>query len=207
MRDNEASALSLTHRQYDALMHLVDRLSAARDAVANRLAAARTDDLPPVHPNTPIRRRVTWFLQTHGHVHAASFAATESAVLPEKPSELPAARSKIFPRNLTARAAYRIAGNPESTRLESGVSNCFPGLEFDHRNLDRRFLPGVVVEYVVTSGPARVNAQGGQFVQLDFRDSGLLPSALASADEVAALQEDGATRWFDGLAPRAWPGA
>ena len=44
---------------------------------------------------------------------------------------------KIFPRNLTARAAHRVAGNPASTRLESGVGNCYPGLEFDHRNLDR----------------------------------------------------------------------
>jgi hypothetical protein len=51
---------------------------------------------------------------------------------------------KIFPRNLTARAAVRIAGNPVTTRLESGVGNCFPGLEFDHRNLDRRFFPGLV---------------------------------------------------------------
>src|SRR5437773_10778468 len=98
---------------------------------------------------------------------------------------------KIFPRNLTARASVQVVGNPESTRLESGVGNCFPGLEFDHRNLDRRFLPGIVVEYVVTSGPARVNAQGAQFVQLDFRDSGLLPSTLASANEVAALQQLG----------------
>jgi hypothetical protein len=50
---------------------------------------------------------------------------------------------KIFPRNLTARAAVKIAGNPVTTRLESGVGNCFPGLEFDHRNLDRRFFPGL----------------------------------------------------------------
>ena len=34
-------------------------------------------------------------------------------------------RVKIAPRNLTARAAYRAAGNPANTRLESGVGNCF----------------------------------------------------------------------------------
>ena len=45
---------------------------------------------------------------------------------------------RIFPRNLTAHAATQIVGNPVTTRLESGVGNCFPGLEFDHRNLDRR---------------------------------------------------------------------
>jgi hypothetical protein len=55
----------------------------------------------------------------------------------------------IFPRNLTARAAAQIAGNPVTTRLESGVGNCFPGLEFDHRNLDRRFFPGLIINFGV----------------------------------------------------------
>lgn len=61
---------------------------------------------------------------------------------------------KIFPRNLTARAAMRVRGNPDTTRLESGVGNCFPGLEFDHRNLDRRFFPGLVFEF--TNGGAQL---------------------------------------------------
>jgi len=56
---------------------------------------------------------------------------------------------RIFPRNLTARAAMQIAGNPVTTRLESGVGNCFPGLEFDHRNLDRRFFPGLIINFGV----------------------------------------------------------
>ncbi|MET4315693.1 ferritin-like domain-containing protein [Bradyrhizobium sp. RT4b] len=56
---------------------------------------------------------------------------------------------RIFPRNLTARAAVQIAGNPVTTRLESGVGNCFPGLEFDHRNLDRRFFPGLIINFGV----------------------------------------------------------
>lgn len=55
----------------------------------------------------------------------------------------------IFPRNLTARAALQIVGNPVTTRLESGVGNCFPGLEFDHRNLDRRFFPGLIFNFGV----------------------------------------------------------
>jgi hypothetical protein len=63
---------------------------------------------------------------------------------------------KIFPRNLTARSAYRVPGNPDNTRLESGVGNCIPGLEFDHRNLDRRFFPGLVFEF--TTGGAQLLA-------------------------------------------------
>lgn len=55
---------------------------------------------------------------------------------------------KIFPRNLTARAGVPVAGNPVVTRLESGVGNCYPGLEYDHRNLDRRFFPGLIFDFV-----------------------------------------------------------
>src|SRR5205823_3222275 len=39
-----------------------------------------------------------------------------------------------------------VAGNPVSTRLESGVGNCYPGLECDLRNLERRFFPFLEVD-------------------------------------------------------------
>jgi hypothetical protein len=55
---------------------------------------------------------------------------------------------KIFPRNLTARAEYLVPGNPVITRPEDAVANCFPGLEVDIRNLDRRFFPGLVFDFV-----------------------------------------------------------
>lgn len=60
--------------------------------------------------------------------------------------------NRIIPQNLTAKAAYNIVGNPPSTRPESGVANCFPGLEYDHRNLDCRFFPGLLVSYIA-EGP------------------------------------------------------
>jgi len=75
---------------------------------------------------------------------------------------------KIFPRNLTARAAMQVVGNPVSTRMESGVGNCYPGLEFDHRNLDRRFFPGLVFEFT-ESGP--------QLVGVDLKDPDLDPKS------------------------------
>jgi hypothetical protein len=69
---------------------------------------------------------------------------------------------KIIPRNLTAHAAYRVRGNPMNSRPESGVDNCFPGLEFDQRNLEHRFFPGYVFEFhrkdgviAVEGGPQR----------------------------------------------------
>src|SRR5262245_33950554 len=60
----------------------------------------------------------------------------------------PGRKEKIYPRNLTALAAYVVAGNPAVTRPEDAVANCFPGLEMDVRNLDRRFFPGLVFEFV-----------------------------------------------------------
>jgi hypothetical protein len=53
---------------------------------------------------------------------------------------------KIFPRNLTARADALVRGNPVSSRPESGVENSFPGLEFDQRNMDKAFFPGLLFE-------------------------------------------------------------
>ena len=61
------------------------------------------------------------------------------------------ADDKLLPRNRTARLAQaraRAAGNPVVSELESGVGNCFPGLEMDVRNLDRRFFPYLAVDFV-----------------------------------------------------------
>jgi len=61
---------------------------------------------------------------------------------------------KLIPRNVAALrrgqqpadGARPVPGNPVSTRLESGVGNCFPGLECDLRNLERRFFPFLEVD-------------------------------------------------------------
>ena len=97
--------------------------------------------------------------------------------------------NRIFPRNLTAHAAMQIAGNPVTTRLESGVSNCFPGLEFDHRNLDRRFFPGLIFEFVTTNNtPERT---GAHLTATDLTDEALAPPGPNTA---AADQSDENTR-------------
>lgn len=44
-----------------------------------------------------------------------------------------------------------VAGNSVATRLESGVGNCFPGLECDLRNLERRFFPLLEVDIADTA--------------------------------------------------------
>ncbi|BBB62022.1 hypothetical protein UNDKW_3749 [Undibacterium sp. KW1] len=65
---------------------------------------------------------------------------------------------KLIPRNAAAlrrtqtadSAITPVAGNPVSTRLESGVGNCYPGLEADLRNLERRFFPFLEVDIANT---------------------------------------------------------
>jgi hypothetical protein len=63
--------------------------------------------------------------------------------------------------------AEPILGNPVSTLMESGVGNCFPGLEFDLRQLDVRFFPGLVFEFpgVTPAGPD--GTQGARLVYAD----------------------------------------
>lgn len=53
--------------------------------------------------------------------------------------------SGIHPKNLTAQLAYRGIGNPPSTHPSSAISNAFPGLEMDIRNLWRRIFEGITL--------------------------------------------------------------
>jgi hypothetical protein len=67
-------------------------------------------------------------------------------------------KSKIFPRNLTAYAARVVRGNPVVSRPESGADNSHPGLEFDQRNLDRGFFPGLLFDFQFGIGARLVEA-------------------------------------------------
>jgi hypothetical protein len=67
------------------------------------------------------------------------------------------------------RAAYPqpVLGNPVSTLMESGVGNCYPGLEFDLRQLDTRFFPGLTFDFlgIEPSGPD--GTQGAHLINAD----------------------------------------
>lgn len=52
---------------------------------------------------------------------------------------------QIDPKNISAQLHYRAAGNPPTTAPSSAISNCFPGLEFDFRNVWRRLFEGIVL--------------------------------------------------------------
>src|SRR5260370_7140530 len=68
-------------------------------------------------------------------------------------------------------------GTPVTTLLEGGVANCFPGLEYDHRNLDRRFFPGLMFHW--SSGT------GAPLVKVDVNDPDLSPATFEGLPEDA----------------------
>lgn len=52
--------------------------------------------------------------------------------------------TKLSPQNQTAKQLqHRADGNPPSTLPDSAISNCYPGLEFDFRNIWRRIFKGI----------------------------------------------------------------
>ena len=53
--------------------------------------------------------------------------------------------NEIHPLNLTAQIAYRGAVNPPMTTPGTAISNCFPGLECDFRNVWRHIFEGIVM--------------------------------------------------------------
>lgn len=60
-----------------------------------------------------------------------------------------------------------VLGNPVSTLMDSGVGNCFPGLEFDLRQLDVRFFPGLVFEFLGVTPAGPDGNQGARLVYAD----------------------------------------
>src|SRR5438034_11596102 len=95
---------------------------------------------------------------------------------------------KLLPRNATAlrktqdstRAPRLVAGNSVATRLESGVGNCYPGLECDLRNLERRFFPFLEVDVLATFSEVRVVSVDVAGVNA-AEEAGTLDAATAAA--------------------------
>jgi hypothetical protein len=120
---------------------------------------------------------------------------------------------KLHPRNRTARLARaRAAGNPVTTELESGVGNCFPGLEFDVRNVDRRFFPFVVVDFVTVRNPQGQSVQVIELVEVALARAQAEGAPLALLDGLERLaNEPGPWRVlrlrgdFAGFGPRDFP--
>ncbi|WP_424886975.1 hypothetical protein [Streptomyces sp. XH2] len=78
--------------------------------------------------------------------------------------------ASIHPTNLSAQLHYRAAGNPPSTLAASAISNAFPGLEFDFRNVWRRIFEGIELHeadnYVVRADPEHQNLKGCRLLRV-----------------------------------------
>jgi Ferritin-like len=92
------------------------------------------------------------------------------------------AQDNFRPRNHTARTLHGpkdVIGNPVTSRFESAVANCFPGLEFDIRILETRFFPGLLFRFVVTplypDRDAIPNQQGVRLLYIDYLQDPMLP--------------------------------
>jgi hypothetical protein len=91
---------------------------------------------------------------THRQINTVIRAAAGAMFQP--PGGTPAgAASPLTPDNLTAQLHHRGDGNPYCVLPRTAISNCFPGLEFDFRNLWRRAFVGLVLlennNYVVAA--------------------------------------------------------
>lgn len=91
---------------------------------------------------------------------------------------------RILPRNLTARADFLVRGNPASSRVEASVGNTIPGLEYDERNLDKYFFPGMVFEF------QRATSQQGLNNRVRFGRPLLREIVAGGIPEAAGLRQD-----------------
>ena len=94
----------------------------------------------------------------------------------------------LKPGNLTAQLHWRGEGNPYSVLPRSAISNCFPGLEFDFRNLWRRTFEGIVLvennNYVVEAeDPVYADLVTRRLVRVDGFDTMVLTTGLVTVPQ------------------------
>lgn len=118
---------------------------------------------------------------------------------------------RIDPMNLTAQLHYNAAGNPPSTLPESAISNAYPGLEFDIRNIWRRLLVGIELHesdnYVVDADQEHERLVGRRLLTVGDHDvigdlDGPTRPGSGSSRLTSADNPDGVTmlEWSNSLA-------
>lgn len=114
---------------------------------------------------------------------------------------------KIMPLNQTAHADVVIKGNPVTTRPDATVENTFPGLEFDHRNLEKQFLDGLLIEFHASSGGwlRDYDRQGGlPITEADFNSGLMVWAILGNQPELQSPEiQRLAVSWIVGTAAPA----
>ena len=101
-------------------------------------------------------------------------AAGEIFTPPDEPAP-PPVTPEIAPTNLTAQLHYRAAANPPSTVPDSAISNAFPGLESDFRNIWRRVFEDIELHeadnYVVHAEGEHAHLQGRRLLYVEGRQT------------------------------------
>lgn len=77
-------------------------------------------------------------------IRAASDYILRHGMRPRDPVDDQAATG-VRPLNRSAQLAYRAQGNPPNSLPDTAISNSYPGLEMDFRNVWRRVLKGIVL--------------------------------------------------------------
>lgn len=107
--------------------------------------------------------------------------AAARSMMPE--ADTVAGDDPLVPSNLTAQLHYRGKGNPMSVLPRTAISNCFPGLEFDFRNLWRRAFQGIVLiennNYVIDADDAYAHLVDHRLVAIDGK-----PTMVATSGPV-----------------------
>jgi hypothetical protein len=128
--------------------------------------------MPVLMRNTDGRALTLTHRQINTVIKAAAAAMFQPAAQGHSLRKRAIASQAIEPANLTAQLHYRGIGNTFSVLPRSAISNCFPGLEFDFRNLWRRAFEGIVLlesnNYVVEAeDPKYENIRTRRLVRVD----------------------------------------
>jgi hypothetical protein len=111
--------------------------------------------MPALMRNADGRALVLTRRQINTVIMAAAKAMFQAALPPPEEAALAAPAAALSPSNRTAHIHHRGEGNPFSVLPRTAISNCFPGLEFDLRNMWRRAFEGIVLlesdNYVVAA--------------------------------------------------------
>jgi hypothetical protein len=104
---------------------------------------------------------------------AAQATTTAKATAPRPTTQANAPQpTALQAGNLTAQLHYRGEGNPIAVLPRTAISNCFPGLEFDFRNLWRRAFMGITLiennNYVIAQESLTIPGPGGKPESLKF---------------------------------------
>jgi hypothetical protein len=97
----------------------------------------------------------------------------------------------IEAKNLSAQLQYRASGNPPSTLPHTAISNAFPGLEMDFRNIWKRILVGIELH------------ESSNFVVAVDKDAPAAAKKLA--DDYRLMKIEGVELMVDVMGP-AYPG-